>query len=62
MAAAILTVTMTTEDDYTMPSDEENQTSVAPLRRNGDEKTINNCFDKIENGVRLRTRFQEHPK
>eukprot|EP00957_Ditylum_brightwellii_P036116 2736083-Ditylum_brightwellii.AAC.1 len=38
------------EDDHDMPSDEENQSSVAPLQRNDDEKTINNCFDKIENG------------
>ena len=50
------------EDDHAMPSDEENETSVAPLRRNDDEKTINDCFDKIENGVRPRTRFHEHPK
>eukprot|EP00957_Ditylum_brightwellii_P115738 8828937-Ditylum_brightwellii.AAC.1 len=62
MAAAILMVTMTTESDYAMPSDEENQTSVTPLQRNDNEKTINDCFNKIENGVRPQTCFHEHPK
>eukprot|EP00957_Ditylum_brightwellii_P201822 15327364-Ditylum_brightwellii.AAC.1 len=50
------------DDDHAMPSDEKNQSSVAPLQRNNDEKTINDCFDKIENGVRLRTHFHEQPK
>eukprot|EP00957_Ditylum_brightwellii_P070252 5337231-Ditylum_brightwellii.AAC.1 len=50
------------EDDHIMPSDEENKSSVMPLQRNDDEKTINNCFDKIKNGVRPQTCFHEHPK
>eukprot|EP00957_Ditylum_brightwellii_P006111 462375-Ditylum_brightwellii.AAC.1 len=50
------------EDDHVMPSDEENQSPVAPLQRNEDENTINDCFDKIKNGVRPQTRFHDHTK
>eukprot|EP00957_Ditylum_brightwellii_P034501 2616297-Ditylum_brightwellii.AAC.1 len=38
------------ENDHVKPSDEENQSSVTPLQRNDDEKTINDYFNKIENG------------
>eukprot|EP00957_Ditylum_brightwellii_P197150 15020937-Ditylum_brightwellii.AAC.1 len=41
------------ENDHAMPSDEENQSSVGSLPRNGNEKTINDRFNKIKNGIRL---------
>eukprot|EP00957_Ditylum_brightwellii_P083364 6337760-Ditylum_brightwellii.AAC.1 len=62
MAAAILMVTMTTEDDHVMSSDEENQSSVVPLPRNDNEKTINDCSNKIKNGVMPQTCFHEDAK
>eukprot|EP00957_Ditylum_brightwellii_P088255 6723471-Ditylum_brightwellii.AAC.1 len=50
------------EEDHVMPSDEENQSSVATLPKNDDEKTISDCFDKIKSGFRPRTCFHEHAK
>eukprot|EP00957_Ditylum_brightwellii_P076087 5783695-Ditylum_brightwellii.AAC.1 len=50
------------EDDYVMPSDDDNKLSVEPFPRNGSENTINDCFDKIKNGVMLQTPFHEHAK
>eukprot|EP00957_Ditylum_brightwellii_P192583 14662396-Ditylum_brightwellii.AAC.1 len=50
------------EDDHVMPSKKENQYSVAPLPRNDNEKTINNCFNKVNHGIRPQTCFHEHTK
>eukprot|EP00957_Ditylum_brightwellii_P056962 4317632-Ditylum_brightwellii.AAC.1 len=62
MAAVIWAVMMMTEDDHVMLSDDENQSSAKSLPRNGSENTINNCFNKIKNGVMLQTCFHEHAK
>eukprot|EP00957_Ditylum_brightwellii_P172738 13149728-Ditylum_brightwellii.AAC.1 len=50
------------EDDHGMPSNEENQSSVELLLRNGSENTINDCFVKIKNGIMSQTPFHEHAK
>eukprot|EP00957_Ditylum_brightwellii_P146732 11169964-Ditylum_brightwellii.AAC.1 len=48
------------KDDHIMTSDDENETSVEPLPRNGDENTIEKWFQK--NCVVTQTPFHEHAK